>query len=240
MAEEVNKLNCYYYRIEEGCENRPICKYMRLDHLIQLLESGKFYVSRRKTFDDANESYKNMKLAFGFTAVGNNTYTQPVSLERIMPYSVIPDCPTSCWSKSEEEKYLMWKCYATEVGACIRSTVHNLIASLRLNLDEKSENKVVCGSMNYKDYMPSSIEEHQLFDKDKAYVDEEEFRFYFHLPSYNSDKDAKGILITVDTNILIDEIILSPFIKKDAADKLARTIKCMYNIDVKQSRIQIK
>ena len=34
--------------------------------------------------------------------------------------------------------------------------------------------------------------------------------------------------------------IYTPFISKDAADKLARMIKYMYNIDVKQSRIQIR
>ena len=214
---------------------------MRLDHLLQLLETGKYYVSRRNSFEDANESYKNIKLAFAPVPVGENVVSQPISIDRIIPYTKISDCPTTCWSMNEEEKYLMWKCYATEQGACIRTSVHNLIASLQLDLDENNENKVVCGSMDYKKFMPSAIEECQLFDKDKAYSDEQEFRFYFYFPSYDYDKkNEKRIYIPVDTKVMIDEIILSPFISLDAADKLIRMIKCAYGIEVKRSEIKIK
>lgn len=240
MTTKTNKLNWYCYRQTDGCGNKPICQYMRFDYLIQLLESGNYYVSRRNTFEDANERYKNKRLTFAYTPVGNNTYPQPKSTERIIPYTKITDCPTACWSKNENEQFLMWKCYATEMGACVRTTVHNFIASLQIDLDNNSENIVVCGSMDYKNFIPSAIEENQLFDKDKAYADEKEFRFYFHLPTYNVNKNEKGILIPVDTKVLIDEIILSPFINKDAATKLAQMISNTYHVDVKLSNIKLK
>lgn len=217
---------------------------MRLDYLLQLLEIGKYYVKRRKCFEDANESYRNLKLAIAPVSVGENVISQPISIERIIPYTRISDCPTTCWSMNEEEKFLMWKCYATEIGACIRTTIHKFIASLQLDLNENSENKLVCGSMDYKKFIPSTIEEYQLFDKDIAYADEQEFRFYFYFPSYDQDNKTKDneqrILVPVDTKVMINEIILSPFISTDAADKLIRMIKCAYNIEVKRSVIKIK
>lgn len=240
MKTKTDKFNWFYYRQSDGCEDKFICQYLRLDYLLQLLETGKYYVKRRKMFEDANEKYKNVQLAFAPVPVGENTIAQPISIERIIPYTKIADCPTACWSKNMDEKYLMWKCYATEEGACIRTTVHNVIASLQIAFDKSSENKIVCGSMDYKEYKPSAIEESQLFDKDIAYSDEEEYRFYFHCPTYDTNKEAIGVLIPVDIKVMINEIILSPFIKKDAAEKLARMIRCAYNIDVKQSRIKIK
>ena len=135
----------------------------------------------------------------------------------------------------------MWKCYATEVGACVRTSVHNLIASLQVELDKEGQNRVICGSMDYKEYRPTTNEESQLFDKDKAYANEKEFRFYFYLPSFcDGVKEKNGIYIPVDTEVMIDDVLLSPFLPNEAANKLARLIKCVYNIDVKRSSIKLK
>ena len=244
MEKQCPKLNWYYYRPDEGCDDKFICQYMRLDYLIQLLEKKQYYVKRRRTFKDAYESYENNKLAFAPWPVGNNCTPQPKELqERLIPYTDIMHCPTACWSKHERESYLMWKSYATEIGACVRTTVHNFIASLQIDLNIiENENKVLCGSMKYDYFRPSTIEGDQLFDKDIVYADENEFRFYFLLASDAEKKieENKGIYIPVDTKVMIDEILLSPFICKEAGDKIARMIKCAYDIDVKLSNINIK
>ncbi len=233
-----DKLNWYYYRPIEGSEDRTICQYMRLDYLIQLLETGKYYVKRRREFEDANESYKNIRYAFAPSAVGNNVGFQPTQ-KRLIQYTDIVNCPTSCWSKRVHESYLMWKSYATEIGACIITTVHNFIASLQIDLDIASEdNLVLCGSIDYNNFRPSTNEEKQLFEKDIVYSDEDEFRFYFLLASDSNKKN--GVYIPVNTEVMIGEILLSPFICKDAADKLAKMIKCAYDIEVKQSNIRLK
>ena len=234
------KLNYYYYLPNDGPGNRIICQYMRLDYLIQLLETHKYYVGRRRVFEDANESYENLKLAFPIAPAKKLDMQEQELGERIIPYSDIIHSPTSCWTKNENESFLMWKSYATEVGACIKTTVHNLIASLEINLDYNGMNKVVCGSMNYKEFLPSSDELRQLFDKDITFSDENEFRFYFHLSDDTDKKRTKFQLIPVNTAVMIDEIILSPFICKEATDKLARMIKCSYGINVKQSNITLR
>jgi hypothetical protein len=239
----MQKMNWYYYRPDEGCDDKFICQYMRLDYLIRLLEEKQYYVKRRRTFEDANECYKNNKLMFAPWPVGNNCTSQSQSKERWIPYTDIIHCPTSCWSKHERESYLMWKSYATEIGACIRTTVHNFIASLQIDLDiVNSENRVLCGSMNYDYFKPSTIEDNQLFDKDIVYADENEFRFYFLLASDTEKKndEKKGIDVPVDTKIMIDEILLSPFICKEAANRIMRMIKCTYDIDVRLSNIKIR
>lgn len=236
---EFQKFNGYYFRINEGDGDSPICQYMRLEYFIKMLETQKYYVRRRKYFDDINEGYKDIKLSFAFVPVGENTIPQIMSIDRIIPYAHI-DCPTACWSKKKQESFLMWKCYATEMGVCIKTTIHNFIASIKENTSEESDNRIVCGSVDYKDFRPSANEECQLFDKDSAYADEEEFRFYFYFPSYfNKDKE-EGIFIPVDTNVMIDEVLLSPFICKETADKFAQMIRFDYNINVRQSSIKLK
>lgn len=241
MEDIAKRLNGYYYRLEDGNNDKSICQYMRLDYLIQFLETGNYFVKRRKNFQDANEAYENKKLAFGYSAVGEqNSLLSPVQ-ERLIPYMNIVNCPTSCWSMNSYESFLMWKSYSTEMGACIKTTIHNFISSIKIDLSiNNRDNKVLCGSMSYLNkIMPSTIEEDQLFNKDIVYAEEKEFRFYFILKS-DKDKDTNGIHIPVDANVMIDEVLLSPFICKDAADKLARMLKCAYNIEVKQSNIKIK
>ena len=233
----------YFFRHKEGCNDLNICQYMRLDYLIKLLETKKYYIKRRRTFEDANESYRNNKLAFPFQQVGNNSPQQVGSEKRIIPYSNIINCPTACWAKYEHENFLMWKSYSSEVGVCIKTTVHRFISSLDINLGiNENENKVLCGSMDYKqNVVPSTIEDCQLFVKDIVYENEEEYRFYFLLATDTSIKnEEKGIYVPVDINLMIDEILLSPFISKETADRIARMIKSDYDIDVKQSSIKVK
>lgn len=241
MDEEKKKLNWYYYLPSDGPEDREICQYMRLDYLLQLLETRKYCVNRRREFVDSNEKYQDFKLSIPIAPAHKENYPKQEPTERIIPYFDIIHCPTSCWTKNTEESYLMWKSYATEIGARIKTTIYNLVASLEIDLEKEGENKVVCGSMNYKEFRPSYDELRQLFDKDKVYADEDEFRFYFQLSDDTDKKNTKYRLIPVNTAVMIDEIILSPFICKDAANKLARMIKCSYGFEnVEQSKIKIK
>lgn len=240
MDSETKKLNWYYYRKADGCNDKTICQYMRIDYLISLLETEEYYVNRRKEFDDANESYKNFKLAFGFSPVGDNVIPKISIQDRWIPYSDIVKCPTSCWSMKDRESYLMWKCYATEMGASIKTTIHNFIASLKIDLSRSNkDNKVLCGSVNYvEDYRHSTIEEKQLFDKDIVYADEEEFRFYFHLKS-DTDNNSKGLRIPVNTKVMIDKVVLSPFICKSASVQIAKFLNSNYGVDVELSNIKV-
>ena len=52
---------------------RPLYRYMPLTYFLKLLKTNMLYVASRKTFKDALESQLDIKLQFGFHAVGNNT-----------------------------------------------------------------------------------------------------------------------------------------------------------------------
>lgn len=236
------KLNWYYYHPNDGPTDKVICQYMRLDYLIQLLETNKLYAKRRRENNDANEGYYKNYLEFGFSIADENGVSNTESPKRDFTYKDIVDCPISCWTKTERESYLMWKSYAGDTGVRIKSSIHNLVASLQLVLEKDGNNKVCCGSMNYcQNFLPSNDEEHQMFSKDEVYSDEDELRFYFILSDDSNRKCTTHRLIPIDPNVLIDEILLSPFLCKEAADKLARMIKCSYGFEnVEQSKIKIK
>lgn len=235
------KLRWYSYRTVDGENDKPIYKYMELDHLIALFETNQLYVKRRRENEDANESYKNINLQFGFTAVGENVPPQPKAQERMVPYDSIVNLPTSCWTLDPRENYLMWKGYASKWGVRIKSSIHNFISSVEIDTSEKDHDKILCGSMIYEDFMPSTVEEKQLFGKDIAYADEREFRFYFNLPDDSCKKETKSIFIPILPNVLVDEVVVSPFFHPEASKKIVSFMKCCYNLkNVSPSKIKIK
>lgn len=235
-------MNWYYYHPKDGPADKIICQYMRLDYLLQLLETHKLYAKRRRENDDANEGYYKKYLESGFSIANNGVVPQTEDLKRNLSYKDIVDCPISCWTKTERESYLMWKGYAGETGVRIKSSIHNLVASLQLDLGKEGADKVYCGSMIYcRNYLPSNDEEKQFFSKQEFYTEEDEFRFYFILSDDSDKKYTTNRLISVDPYVMIDEILFSPFLCKEAAKKLVRMIKCCYGIEnVRQSEIKIK
>lgn len=228
----------YWFRPEDGDKDIPIRQYIRLDYLIHLLETRKYYAKRRYKFNDRNESYYNINLEFKYNPVGNNVLPSLNKEKRMMTLKEIIDCPTACWTKNENESYLMWKSYASEMGACIISSVYSVINSLGVEFTQDGENRLLLGSMEYTSCCQSAIEEHQFFLKNISFADENEFRFYFDFKS-GIMKGEDYILIPIDIHTLIKKVQLSPFINREAADKLARMLFCSYNINVSPSNIEI-
>lgn len=235
------KKNGYWYADDNIVENIDIYQYMRLDYLINLLETNKYYVKKRKTFIDANESENDIRLAFDLipSIVGSNSKPNPHP-ERFIPYTEILECPTSCWTKTKEESFLMWKVYANEIGVRIKSSTGKILNSINLDTSINSNNRLICGSMKYVEHPRSFYETGQLFNKSKEYFDENEFRFYFDFKEIIK-KNKDFVEIPIHTKSMIDEIIISPFICKIASDKIKRIISESYGINnVKQSKIKLK
>jgi hypothetical protein len=235
------KKNGYWYADDNIVENIDIYQYMRLDYLLNLLETNKYYVKKRKTFIDANESEYNMRLAFDLipSIVGSNSKPNPHP-ERLIPYTEILECPTSCWTKTKEESFMMWKVYANEIGVRIKSSTGKILNSINLDTSINSNNRLICGSMKYVEHPRSFYETGQLFNKSKEYFDENEFRFYFDFKKIIK-KDKDFVEIPIHTKSMIDEITISPFICKIASDKIKRIISESYGINnVKQSKIKLK
>ena len=123
------------------------------------------------------------------------------------------------------------------VGYIIRNAgpnINNFVASI--NTDEF---KILCGHIAYDGYTLKSFEE-CLFSKEKYYKDEREVRFYF-MPNDDRNYSHKGMDIPIDPKTLIEEIVLSPYIKRSAAEKIAEVIRTEYGINnIHPSKIEIK
>lgn len=243
MKNESTTIKWYFYRICDGSGDRPICQYMRLDYLLQLLETGKYFLRRRRNFIDSGERHIKYKFDLGITAIDEGiplpSRESKRTRENVISYTDIVNCPTSCWTKADHESFLMWKSYASEIGVCVKTTVYKVISSLLIDLGKKpNENRLLCGTMNYYKEKNLIAEERQLFGKNLVYADEDEFRFYFHLV-FDTDKKTEGVYVPVDTNLMINEVLLSPFICKDTAESLAEMIQRHYKIDANPSRIDI-
>ena len=212
---------------------------MDLDYLLRLLKKQKYYVKPKKYFSDKHECSLPIKSLFRIAPVGENDndikdQTPNDYLIKSRQFRESGNLLTACWTEHNGENVLMWKNFTSKLGVCIKSTIANFIASFK-----KDDFVICCGRMFYEGikYHNDNIE--RLFIKDKAFKGEEEIRFYF-IPSDKIDTSKmKGLSIAVDPKVMIDEIILSPYIDKIAANELIAYLKGEYDVKVKQSQIEL-
>ena len=214
---------------------------MDLDYLFCLLETKMYYVNRKCHFEDKEEVALPLNSLFGFGLPEKTDISKEIVNEKseeisskIEQYRESAYWLTSCWTKNQRESLLMWKYYTTKCGARIKSSIHNVIASIGIDTYN-----IVCGNIAYNGYYAKPFEE-CLFSKEPAYTDEQEVRFYFIPKVFSTDKSTAGIQIPVSPSVMIDEITLSPYMQRSATKKIADFIMNVYNIkNVHSSSIKI-
>lgn len=236
------KKNSYYWWNSDDAENHVISQYMRTDYLLQLLETHKYIIKKRKEFMDYHEGRLDLSRLFMRLSISgiHNKLGQETTGHSIS-FKDIADCPTSCWTKAKHESFLMWSSYAKELGVCIKSTVNDFAASLNVDFQAEptSDNQLLCGTIDYDKGPTLSDDEILLFSKDKVYGDENEFRFYCNFHT-GIETFSSGIKVPIDPNVMINEIIISPFICKEASDVLIHLFNEKYNIPTRHSKIKLK
>ena len=91
--------------------------------------------------------------------------------------------------------------------------------------------------MAYRGY--NYWQDDEAFSKDQAFADEKEFRFYF-LPNNAPDKkDKEGIYFSINPQVLITEVILSPQMAMEVSSALGDMIQDKYSIKVRNSNIHL-
>lgn len=207
-----------------------------------MMECGQLYVNRRRAFKDRKERYLPFSWPGFMMPVGKNIPPQPDRTKYWKSvkdeYSKWANYPTVCWTLSPQESYLMWKGYTDGIGVCIVSSIRKFVTSIR---DSASFNRarcaVHCGHMIYNGYL--SLETESLpFWKGKEYVSENELRFYFEIADDNLE--SEHIYIPIEYSVLIERIILTPFLQYKASKALAEMLQDKYGINVKTSKIDIK
>lgn len=248
-----------FYTLPEVSVDTPIMRYMKLEHLLNLLEGKKFYVSLKKQFLDKNEISLPIKYMFPVYQAGVDILDDKrhEDLNRMQSkyrdYKDLQNLPVSCWTLKPFEDFLMWMSYTftnrfstseiyasgndihnyeKELGICIKTTVGNVVASLTY-----PDFDIFCGKMIYQNYPFYNNKE--AFTKSVYFRGEDEFRFYF-VPKDYAYKIDNHIELDVNPDVLIDEVILSPFFKRSVAEKVANVLRARYNIKCRLSAIELK
>lgn len=229
----------HFIKMDGVDENLTIYQYMDLDYLLRFLKRQEYYVKPKKYFSDKHECRLPIKSLFRIAPVGVNDndikeQTSDDSLIKSSQFRESGNLLTACWTEHNGENVLMWKNFTSKLGVCIKSTIAKFIASFK-----KDDFVICCGRMFYEGIKYHNDNLERLFIKDKAFKGEEEIRFYF-IPSAKIDTSKmKGLSIAVDPEDMINEIILSPYIDKIAANELKEFIAREYKVKVNQSKIEL-
>lgn len=207
-----------------------IYHYMNIEHLISMLSNKFFYVASKCLYTDPYESKMlPLRMSFAFSIVGDNAppiqHTAKVQNEinkKQFLFRKESHLLTSCWSMGPNENYLLWKGYTTDkYGVCIKSTIGKVVESI---LDNDFE--IWCGKMLYRRRQQTDLPDDAKWFKNIEYKGEDEVRFYF-LPKDNIKYGANSndtAYLGCDTGLLIDKIILSPFLTVKEYDAVAENI----------------
>lgn len=220
----------------------PIHRYLSLNHFIDMMEHQRLYVNRRKDFNDATERYIPFYWPGFLEPVGENIPPQPDRTQYYQDirkeYSRWANMPTLCWTLATNENYLMWKGYTGEIGVCIVSTIRKFITSIQDSKDFKKKECIIhLGQMLYNGF--SSINTESLpFWKGREFASENELRFYFAIEG-DTDKD-NHVFIPINRSMLINKLIITPFVCSTTAKVLADMLRTKYKINVSSSKIRIQ
>lgn len=215
--------------------NSAICRYTDIDDFLQILE-GKFYVSMKSRFTDKYDAGKFIPKRYLFSIVPASGTSKPVpfgeerlnklrdNVKRSSKYLA------SCWTKVEDD-YLMWKTYMSGIcGVCVVSTINNVVASFAT----LNGYNAYCSKMFYDGYSYNDEPLDYLFSKSKGYSSEHEVRFYFideDKETANAETDNMGKdfeLFEIKPDVLIDRVIISPFMRGGSFELLKRTLEKVY------------
>ena len=153
----------------------------------------------------------------------------------------------SCWNMQEEESAALWKLYcSTFNGIAIQSTINRLKNSLK---DERRD--IYIGKVKYIDHYsqpPSDSLSDDFFPnpfiyKGKSFAFENEVRAVTKLPELKMIDDIhakpisghKGYDVTIDPNLLIEKVYLSPMIGVDSKwqKKVVQSLLVSYRLKKK-------
>lgn len=197
-----------------------LCRYTSLKNLYYILE-GKFYIPKRGSFSDAWEcdgdvpfnDFKISLLTHERFDANNINYIQNLLANQAKAILA------SCWTNKYHEDYLMWKSYTpNKCGAMLRASIHNIASSFGNTLPH-----IICSNMIYQQKIPSNTNPlDALFFKATPYHSEEEVRFYI-LP--DMPIEGNGTFFKINPEIMIDEIILSPFLTNIECSNIIKRIE---------------
>lgn len=202
--------------------SKEIVRYTSVENL-RLILNGHLHLTIRKNFVDKREAgkFKNKGFIFRFEPVENESKICWNHLDKKIAYS--RNLLTSCWSQNTKEDVLMWKAYNASIR--IKTSIKKVLDAINTDY----VNMVFCNEIKYKSEQPLYNVADAMFCKNKAYHNENEFRFYFD--------GVKDNYCSINAQGLIDNVMVSPFISREAKLLLEYVRNEFPNLNIIESSI---
>lgn len=182
-----------------------VWKYLDLSKFLDILLSGKMFMSRSDKFEDQYEgtfsepTYEEIKKI----AENNRPFLNNYKLNR-------EKVSISSWHANEYESFAMWQIFTkNNEGLAIQST----IGRLKEALDPERTFEQYIGEVNYidykKEYIPFDDDFFPFLFKRKSFQYEREIRIITNVSKHNLSLN-EGLKINVDINTLIEKIYIHP------------------------------
>lgn len=222
-----------------------IWRYMDFTKFVAMLDTGGLYFARSDRFDDPYE---------GATSHANPALRERVYQDQPIPPEIAKQISSfnqwvrhwtylNCWHLNDHESAAMWKLYGvTHESIAIRSAFAKLQAAL-------AGGDVFLGLVRYIDYQTDWLPEGNAFwpfvHKRKSFEHEREVRGVIqNLPKQNDQipiglpNPEQGCIITVDLNLLIDHVTISPTAPLWFVDLVQHTVERFgYQFKISQSSL---
>lgn len=220
----------------------PIYRYMKLEHLITMLNTKELYIPHRSSFSDLSEmgikyDPKNIGVLL---AVAKNEKTRKVNKKMIDEFNRIRQASknvcVSSWTSDLKikdnvtgENFLMWKAYGgNDISCRIETTTQKLIDAMTCIEDTC----VLLAKVEYaKESNPDGNAQKAIFWKPPFYEGEQEVR----LCVLNKEKYCT---LKINPQKMITEIVMSPFINYYCSRFLTEQLKNYFSdITIRRSNI---
>ena len=231
--------------------NDVLWRFIGIDKLAALLETSSLYFSRTDQFEDPTEGLvpyqwnRDFHKEFG-------EFVPPA-----YPGNRMQSNFACCWYRGDYEPAQLWRLNPNNAsGVCIRTTQARLFSALQAapSPDEKITD-LLFGGVKYIDHhiysspipaVPGNAESHSSnlwshYLKKKAFVHEQEVRILFFYMKYGScphPSQPKGIDVKVDLNLLVEKIIVSPYVLPNLVETVRKMLPAYgLNSEVERSSL---
>lgn len=218
-------------------KNIVIARYFNLVKFLSLIQTKKVYFSRLDKFEDKYEGtypeLNNQEYKYWYTnfLINRIMPLREINLLEEVEQAMLDEINlrdrfksvvcVSCWNKFEAESYALWKIYSSmDQGIMIKTKVENIISAFN-----SSEENIIMSEVSYIDFSNSRIKSGNMYypiiHKNIHYDYEKEVRL-IHCVNFDpglkydwkNEEIEFGKYIKVDLEMLIDEIIVSPYAPK--------------------------
>ena len=220
--------------------NRIIWRYMPLDKFLHLLLNRELTLVKASLFTDRNEFCAYLRaaedrtgklIAQGRLEEADKCCDRNLKIENAIE-GIKRKAFINCWSIGTEESYALWKIYlsGSASGVAIRTTVSKLKKSITSSNEDSISLYLGEVTYDHPKFDQEISDHHHILTKGHAYKYEEELRLYMIQETEEpwrklSNSFTKGAhSISIDTETLIQEAVISPFCGEWFADTLKKVV----------------